>query len=138
MLHITNKAIYNQFKGLVFLVSASPSTARGALLEETSALLGQHRERERRGEPTQIWQTVLSCYHGFPFPHQGVRPQWIPVLSTYGTRSSAAVLPPALLLCWLGGVVLQTKVVFCSVMLLCLSSYEVDFSIWKSVTSVQG
>lgn len=51
MFSITNKAIYNQFKGLVFMVSASPSTTHGASLEETAALLGQHRERE---EPTQV------------------------------------------------------------------------------------
>lgn len=49
MLRITNKAIYNRFKGLVFMVSASLSATCGASLEETAALLGQHRERE---EPT--------------------------------------------------------------------------------------
>lgn len=69
MLCITNKAIYNQFKGLVFTVSASPAAAHGASLEETAALQGQPRER---GANLSIVNsvTVLSwcLLIGFPFP----------------------------------------------------------------------
>lgn len=57
MLCITDTAFYNQFKGLMFMVSASPSATPGASLEETAALLGQHREGE---EPTQVSQTVTT------------------------------------------------------------------------------
>lgn len=50
MLCITNKAIYNQFKGLLFMVSVFmvPSATRGASLEENSSSAGTaQRERER-------------------------------------------------------------------------------------------
>lgn len=124
MLRITNKAIYNRFKGLVFMVSASLSATCGASLEETAALLG-HTERER----SQL-KYHEQCYHAIVvscsvlFPHEGACPQWIPLLSTYGTRSSTAVRPPALpalLVRWYG---LQTKVMFSGVMLLEIVSFQ--------------
>lgn len=106
MLYITIKAIYNQFKGLVFMISASPSAARGASKEETAALLGQHRGPE---EPTPVSRTVSSCCPAFPFPTE------VPVLS--GSLRSAplapgavqAVLPQPCQLCWVGGVVCRKR-----------------------------
>lgn len=62
MLCIANKAIYNQFKGLAFMVSASPSATRGASLEETAALLGQHRERSQLEYREQCHHAIMvSC-----------------------------------------------------------------------------
>lgn len=60
----------------------------------------------------------------FPFPHGGASPQWILLLSTCGTRSSAAILPPALLpllVRWCG---LQAKVMFSGVIFLEIVSFQ--------------
>lgn len=131
MLCITNKAIYNQFKGLVFMVSASLSATHGASLEERAALQGQHRET---GANSSI---VSSCYRGvllliaFPFPTTLPVLGGSPCLALDGTRSAAPVLPPALLALlarWCG---LQTRWCFLvwRFWKWCLSSYEVAFSI---------
>lgn len=84
MLCITNKAIYNQFKGLVFMVSASLTATHGASLEETAGLQGQHRET---GANLSIVNSVIVlswclASDSFPFPHDGACPWWVPLLST--------------------------------------------------------
>lgn len=89
MLCVTDTAFCNPFKGLMFMVSASPSATRAASLEETAAQLGQRREKE---EPTQVSRTVTTlswCLapDTLPFPHEGACPLWIPLLGTYGSRS---------------------------------------------------
>lgn len=110
MLDTTNKAIYNQFKELVFLVSASPVLLMGHHWKKHQ-LCWDSTERERaseRGANSSMANSVITLSWLSLSPPRCLSSVDL-LLSTYGTRSSATVLPPALLLCWLGGVIYRQR-----------------------------
>lgn len=119
MLRITNKAIYNRFKGLLpSVLLVGPHWKKQQLCWDSTG-----RERSQLEYHEQCYRAIMvSC--SVPFPHEGACPQWIPLLSTYGTGSSTAVLPPALLALLVRWCGLQTKVMFSGVMLLEIVSFQ--------------